>query len=333
MSQGRGNSLVDVFTPLGRQIRQSLADPTPPASTNPASRARAAQALQRAVALRRAGKPAESVYALREAITFSPQDGPLHYDLGLTLIQLGRFAEAVASLQQSAALKPKYADAYYQLGIALQALGQDEPAIAAYRRAVAISPKLTDAHNRLGCLLQRAARHEEAKAAFREGSTAGRRSALAVICEARLLALEENFPAARECLRQGLAQFPNDLELTTLLGSILTFAGDLPGAAAQFEKAIVLAPPGQTLPLVSLTQVRRMTDADQNLLEQMRRMAATPGLPDVSRMEVHFALGKSCDDVGDYRIRPASLRHRERDPPPLHPIRSPLHARFGGSRH
>lgn len=46
----------------------------------------AAQALQRAVALRRAGKPAESVYALREAITFSPQDGPLHYDLGLTLI-------------------------------------------------------------------------------------------------------------------------------------------------------------------------------------------------------------------------------------------------------
>ena len=306
MSQGRGDSLVDVFTPLGRQIRQSLADPTPPASTNPASRARAAQALQRAVALRRAGKPAESVYALREAITFSPQDGPLHYDLGLTLIQLGRFAEAVASLQQSAALKPKYADAYYQLGIALQALGQDEPAIAAYRRAVAISPKLTDAHNRLGCLLQRAARHEEAKAAFREGSTAGRRSALAVICEARLLALEENFPAARECLRQGLARFPNDLELTTLLGSILTFAGDLPGAAAQFEKAIVLAPPGQTLPLVSLTQVRRMTDADQNLLEQMRRMAATPGLPDVSRMEVHFALGKSCDDVGDYE---SALRH------------------------
>lgn len=305
MSEPRGESLVDIFTPLGRQIRQSLADSKPPA-TNPAARARAAQALQRAVALRKMGRPAESVHALREAIAFSPQDGPLHYDLGLTLIQLGRFTEAVAPLQQAAALKPKYADAYYQLGIALQALGEDDPAMAAYRRAIAISPKLADAHNRLGCLLQLSARHEEAKTAFRDGQAAGRRSALGVVCEARRLALEENFPAARECLRQGLARFPDDLELTMLLGSILTFAGDLPGAAAQFEKSIALAPSGLTLPLVSLTQVRRMTDADQNLLERMRSLAAAPGLSDVSRMELHFALGKSCDDLGDYQ---SALRH------------------------
>lgn len=306
MSQGRADSLIDILTPLGRQIRQSLADPTPRASTDPAARARAAQALQRAIALRKAGKLVESAHTLREAITFSPQDGSLHYDLGLTLIQVGRFAEAVASLQQAAALKPKYADAYYQLGIALQALGQDDPAIAAYRRAVAISPKLTDAYNRLGCLLQLAARFEEAKAAFREGQVAGRRSTLGVVCEARLFALEENFPAASECLRRGLARFPGDLELTMLLGSILTFAGDLSGAAAQFEKAIGLAPPGLTLPLVSLTQARRMTEADQSLLERMRGLAVTPGLSDVSRMELHFALGKSCDDLGDYE---SALRH------------------------
>ncbi len=294
-------TLVDVFTPLGGQIRQALtSQQTIRQGADPAARAHAHQTVQRALALRRAGKLAEALPAFREAIALAPENALLHHDFGLSLVRLGRFAEAVVPLQQAAALKPNFAEAYYQLGFALQALGQEQPAIAAYRRAVSISPKLTDAHNRMGCLLQLAARHDEAKAAFRNGHAAGRRTPLGVVCEARLLALEENHAAAAECLRQGLARYPNDLELITTLGSVLTFAGDLEGAAAQYEKAIPIAARHQILPLVSLVQLRRITEKDRALLSRMEELSRAPGLTDVSRMELFFALGKSSNDLGDY---------------------------------
>jgi tetratricopeptide (TPR) repeat protein len=116
-------TLVDVFTPLGGQIRQALTSPqTVRKDTDPAARAHAHKTVQRALALRRAGKLAEALPAFREAIALTPDNGLLHHDFGLCLVQLGRFAEAVVPLQQAAALKPNFAEAYYQLGFALQAL-------------------------------------------------------------------------------------------------------------------------------------------------------------------------------------------------------------------
>ncbi len=240
-----------------------------------------------------------SIAPLTQAVAVSPSDPRLHFDLGWALLQCGRLSDAIASLQQAAVLKPDFTEAFYNLGIALQSLGHDEAAIGAFRRAISLNTKLTDAYNRMGCLLQMAGRERESAEAFRSGARAGGRTVLGRICEARLLALQGHFSESANVIRRALALEPGNCELVLVLGHLLTFAGDLDAAAAQYTRAIKLGG-NETLPMTSLAQVRKITDGDRPLLNRMRDAVEHPGVPDLQRMELHFALGKCHDDLNEH---------------------------------
>lgn len=290
---------------MSEDIRRALHDPQPTKTQAPllsVERRRAAAAfLGRAAALRRAGNIIDSLGALRQAIAADPGDPRAHFDLGLTLLACSRHAEAAAAFQEAVARKPDYAEAYYQLGIALQTTGENDLAIVALRRAGTLQPRLTDAHWRLGCLLQLAGREAESREAFRRGAAAGRHTTLGRVCKARELVLDEKLDAAAAVLERTLARDPDDVEATTLLAHVYTFAGHLEAAVRQYQKAIGLAP-DQALPLTSLSQVKRMTEADQPVIERMISLLQRPNLPEPQRMDLHFALGKSHDDLGQYEV-------------------------------
>jgi Tfp pilus assembly protein PilF len=70
------------------------------------------------------GRNADAERELREGIRQAPDQGELHYSLGLLLAEEGRLDEAARSLREAARLLPHRARINYNLGLALQRLGR-----------------------------------------------------------------------------------------------------------------------------------------------------------------------------------------------------------------
>src|SRR5215204_908175 len=94
-----------------------------------------------------------------------------------TAIDAGRFAEAVEPLRQALKLKPDFADAHYNLGFALHSLGQSAEAVEPLRRATQLDPADADAPVYLGAALAKLGRHAEAAAAYEQAARLSPRSA------------------------------------------------------------------------------------------------------------------------------------------------------------
>ncbi len=81
-------------------------------------------------------------------------------------IEAGRFADAVEPLKQALKLKPDYADAHYNLGVALNSLGRPDEAIESFKRAVALDPDDSESQFDLGEALYAKGKYAEAAEAF-----------------------------------------------------------------------------------------------------------------------------------------------------------------------
>ncbi|EKD83706.1 MAG: hypothetical protein ACD_39C00507G0002 [uncultured bacterium] len=96
--------------------------------------------MKRGVALGREKKYHESVTELRKAIELIPDNGPLWYNLGMSLYNAGETAEARRAWQKTVSLRPDYADAWYMLGLLDEKSGRAADAIAAYARSSELKP-------------------------------------------------------------------------------------------------------------------------------------------------------------------------------------------------
>jgi len=84
---------------------------------------------------------ADAERVLREALERFPEEGELHYSLGLLLAEEQHLGEAVDALARAADLLPHRARVRYNLALALQHLGRDPEAEAALLRAHAADPR------------------------------------------------------------------------------------------------------------------------------------------------------------------------------------------------
>jgi tetratricopeptide (TPR) repeat protein len=96
--------------------------------------------MKRGVALGREKKYRESVVELKMAIELIPDNGPLWYNLGMSLYNADETAEARAAWQKTVSLRPDYADAWYMLGMLAAREGRAADAIAAYAKSSELKP-------------------------------------------------------------------------------------------------------------------------------------------------------------------------------------------------
>jgi len=279
---------------------------THPPQPGGGDRARAAAAfLRKGAALRRAGKLAESITTLQRAVAADPTAPQLYYDLGVTFQQCHRHREAAGSLQRAIALNPDFAKAHYALGISLQSLGANEAAIAALRRAVELSPKLAGAHGRLGQLLYLDQQHVEAQECFRRASAAARNTTFGRVCEAGVLIAQDKFAEAALLLRRAVARDPRNFEAVVALAEVLSYMGEFDAAIAQYERALLLAPDAVTA-WSGLVQIKQITETDRPLITRVLAYLHHEHTSAVTRMRLHFALGKAFDDLAAYED---AIRH------------------------
>ena len=95
----------------------------------------------------------EAIESYDKAVALSSDIAEIHYNRGLTLVDLMRYEEAVASFDRALALNPGFASALNDRGNAFCWLGRLDEALASFDRALALNPDLAEAHNGRGVVL------------------------------------------------------------------------------------------------------------------------------------------------------------------------------------
>ena len=278
------------------------AAPTPP---EPADASQVAPRLAFAATLLKAGRPAEAIVSLREAVQLQPSNAAIRHDLGLACLEVGRVAEAITALRNAVACDPRYADAHFRLGIALEKQGDLLGAVLAYDRATELRPALAEAWFRAGALVYTLGHRAEAIGCFQRAAATGRKSAFGRLGEARALLTQDRDAEAEKSLRRTLAQDPLNAMAHDLLGNLLAEGGRFEEAYDLLARAIALSPL-MAGAYYDLVRCRPVTLADQGLVARMEAALATPGLDVPQRLRVRLALGKAADDLGDYAL---AMRH------------------------
>jgi tetratricopeptide (TPR) repeat protein len=260
--------------------------------------ARAAQAFQ-------AGRPANAISPLREAAALRPLDPGIQRDMGLAWLETGEFANAIASFRRALTLDMTLADVWLDLGIAYERLGDARSAMTAYDRAIGVQPSLTEVWFRSGALAHTLGRMDDAIARFRRADETGPNTRFGRLGAARALLTTNLDHDAERVLREAVAVDPDNAIAQDLLGHLLADWGRFDEARACFARAVEMAPllAGSYYDLV---RCRRVTTAEQGLMERMETALATPGLAAVQRQRLRLAMGKVADDFGDYAL---AMRH------------------------
>jgi len=100
----------------------------------------------------RAGRTQDAERGFRALTKSSPELGGPHANLGIIYGRAGKLAEAVAELEQAVRVSPQQPVYFNQLGIAYRQHGQFGKARDAYDKAIALDPSYATPHLNLGIL-------------------------------------------------------------------------------------------------------------------------------------------------------------------------------------
>lgn len=221
-----------------------------------------------------------------------------HCNLGNALLAQRRPDEAVASYRHALQLNPRLAIAHSNLGDALRDLGRPEEAAASCREALALDSPRAETHNSLGNALLDLGRLPDAAASYAHALRLNPRFVKAYVNLAMVLRLLGNAAEAEAMCRQALQVDPAAAAAVALLAELQADSGRFADAEALFKRAAELDP-NMPEAWAGIAHLRKMTPDDAPWLAQALRIADGALAP---RQEAYlrYALGKYCDDLGDY---------------------------------
>lgn len=231
------------------------------------------QRLSEAAELHRLGKfeQAETIY--REILRTDPENVTAMRLLAMLAVKLEQFRDAVILLKQVVALAPDYHAARLDLGHAQVEMNLLDEAIATHKEAIRLEPFNYNAHIGLANALARSSQTQAAVASYQAAIEIKPEIAGSYLGLGNVLKTIGKQSEAIAAYRKGIEIKPGFAELYWSLSNLKTF---------RFE--------------------RREIDAMQTLLDHN-------DISDNDAVHFSFALGKACDDAGDYD---AAFAHYER---------------------
>jgi tetratricopeptide (TPR) repeat protein len=211
------------------------------------------------------GAAAEAIQCYRELLSLDPRHAIAHNNLGAALLRLGHYSQAEAHLRNAIGIRWGYADAHGNLGTLLRLRGHIAESEMRLRRALKLRPAFVEAQVSLGDTLMLLGRLRD----------------------------------ARDVLEKAIKVAPRNVEALVVLGRIAGLEGRVTEADATLRRALEIEPKS-TSAWAALVRMRRMTSADRTWLAGAEAAAANgPAAPDEAN--IRYAIGKYCDDVGDFR--------------------------------
>lgn len=199
-----------------------------------------------------------------QLLLVAPQDTGVHYMAGVACMQTGQMTPALEHLRVAAAAQPPHADYLAAYARAMALTRQLGEARRLADRAMVLAPDDVQVLGMLGTVYRQANAHMQSANVFR-----------------RAVALAPR-------------QAPLHLDLAYALNSL----GDAVSAAHELEACIGLEPRHWYAHLL-LAQLQRQTPEHNHLARLRELLAQYPGDPG-AQLLLNVALGKECDDLGDY---------------------------------
>jgi tetratricopeptide (TPR) repeat protein len=215
---------------------------------------------------RRLGDPAAAGARIEAALARDPKAAPALSEAAQLAAAGGDWALARRHLTQLVRQRPTSSEGWFNLALAEEHLGRFDEAATAYGRARALSPpRPREIETRLAGVLAAAGRHGEAESLYQ-----------------RILSAE-----------------PDNADALLGRGLLALGTGELDAARTAFRAAVTRRPELAEA-WQQLLESRRIERADDEDLVAVRALLARGSLPPEAEERLRYALGKACDDLGEY---------------------------------
>jgi tetratricopeptide (TPR) repeat protein len=249
--------------------------------------------------LSRLGRLGAAEEALLRAVSLRPHFAEALCNLGNTFQRQARHAEAEAAYRRAISLKPDYPQAHNNLSNTLLDLGRLEEAEHALRQAIALFPRLPEAHSNLGNVLRARGRLAESEASCRNAVALNPNYAEAHCNLGSALKDQGRLVEAEVAYRKAIALMPDFAIAYNNLGATLKDMGRLAEARQAVEEAIALEP-CNPLYWLNLCDAKRFVVGDPHVSAMEKLTRDIQSSPDRPQIELHFALAKAYDDIGEW---------------------------------
>jgi tetratricopeptide (TPR) repeat protein len=276
------------------------------------------------------GKGDEAVAAFRRVVELTPENGVAHFDLSIALSKTGHEEDAQAALEKSFEFDPerrelldamklqrekKYnkAEVIYRdilrrdptnvnatrlLGVTALENGQHRLATKLLRNAIKLRPEFFGARLDLARAYIEKDDLNEGKETLDEAIRLEPRLPYPRMLLGNLLSKAGHYEKAVEAFEEALALDPRQGGSLSGMGHALKTVGRQDDAIASYRECIRLYPSaGETYWSLANLKTFRFTDEE---IEDMKKFVDDPSLPEETRVNFNFALGKAYEDRGEF---------------------------------
>jgi Flp pilus assembly protein TadD len=181
------------------------------------------------------GRTSVGIACIEQAIQLNPAAPLYHRNMAELRKSTGDHARAAVHLLQAVALNPGDAPAHVELGLMQATGGGFSAAIASYQAAIAIDPALVGAHTNLGVALEAIGDDEGAEAAYRQALAFNAEFAPALNNLGAFLGAQELVEPGIALLRRAITADPGHVEARVNLGHLLLLVGEVREGWTQLE--------------------------------------------------------------------------------------------------
>ena len=249
-------------------------------------------------ALKELGDYAEAESTFRDALKLQPNNADVLLELANTLLNQGNLSEAERCLHQALQVQPDSTDVLHGLGEISHAKRHLPEAISFYERALKRDANRPVTHNRLGLVLQAIGKPHDAIEHYRMALKISAGLPEAYCNMARALIAVGKTPEAKTAYLQAKKLRPEYVEAIVGEAALDEREGNFDAAYGKLAPLVERGVQHPELAVAYANLCRHVGRCEQavDYAEQL----LTNTLPDSTRVELHFVLGKLYDSFKSY---------------------------------
>ncbi len=224
--------------------------------------------------------------------------------IGLCYLDRGTPEEALPFLDKAVHIAPESPTFHYNLALAYSRVGNSEEAKSEYKSAVSLAPDIAGFQRSLGKFLHEQRDYKEAASCLQKlvelEPTANNYALLAASLDGAGLGAQ-----AEDALKRALALEPGSIAAHEALGTHEMEKGKFSEAEKSFRKSIE-SDPSRARGYYEVTRTRKMTESDRPMILKLEELAKESNRPPEDLRLLHYGLGKSYEDLGDFKSAMAS---------------------------
>jgi tetratricopeptide (TPR) repeat protein len=261
--------------------------------------------LRQAIAAQSAGRLAEAEALCRRLLAREPQNLSAKHLRAIVAAMRGNSALAMGLLREVLVADPVSVGALNQLAHLCWPEGKTEEAIALCTKALRLAPTLAETSDNLGMAYIASGKHREAAAAFAQ-AIALKPDLGQAHCHLAIARELQGEPQAgatvlQQAFFRGQCTVDGAAIVLRQIGQNLQHIGRFDDAASCFQRAIAVQPL-RTAPYLDMIYGMKVREQDRSLISKISDLVRDPRLNEIGRANLHFALGKAFDDLGQFGV-------------------------------